>query len=167
MGRIYTLIASTGEGKTTLVRKLIGGSPACVYDVNGEYSDFSNDINQPRCKYFGMPAKFVEICRNKHHGTWCVFEDATGFLSGKQEDAMRQFCVAKRHPLPLGGRNIIFLFHTIGSVPPFLLDMSDYIVLFKTGDDLKTVKRKRSKLVLPFMQLQRMPKFSKKIIQNT
>lgn len=162
----YLLIAATGEGKTTLVRKLIAKHPYIIYDINGEYREVSNDTTQPRSKFFGNPVEFIDICANKHNGTFCVFEDATGFLSGNVGNQMKSFIVAKRHPIEKGGRNIVLLFHTINSVPPFLLDTADYIVLFKTGDDISAVKKKRAKLVPYFQRLQTLPKYSKFIIKN-
>ena len=162
----YCLIGGTGEGKSSLARKLTDGKALCVFDVNGEWSDLPFDLNQRRCRYFGDEKKFIEICVNKHNGTFCVLEEATGFFIGATGAEARKFIIGKRHPVEKGGRNIIFLFHTIQSVPPFILDTADFIVLFKTGDDVSAVKKKRDKLVQPFLRLQRAPKHSKIIIQN-
>lgn len=167
MSKAYCLIASTGEGKSTLAKKLSDGKPCLFFDVNGEHTDLSTNNKEKRSRFFGNPDDFITLCSNKHGGTWCVFEEATGFLMGAIQKKMRSFLIAKRHPVEYGGRNVVFLFHTIGSVPPFILDMCDYIVLFKTGDDIATVKKKRSKLLEPFMRLQRMGKYSKIIIKNT
>ena len=167
MSKAFVVIAATGEGKSTLVKQITAGKPLFVYDVNGEYNDLSSDLNQPRCKYFGSVKDFIKVAGNKHNGTYCVFEEATGFFHGKSEQETRLFLIGKRHPIEQGGRNAIFLFHTIQTVPPFLLDTADYIVLFRTGDDINAVKRKRAKLVAPFLKLQRMPKHSKIIIKNT
>jgi ABC-type Na+ transport system ATPase subunit NatA len=166
MATSYCIIASTGQGKTTLTKKLTEGKPLLVYDVNGEYPELTEDLNQSRSKFFGDPNKFIEIAQNKHAGTFVVFEEATGFLHGRSSEELRKFLIAKRHPVALGGRNPIFIFHTIQSVPPFILDMADYIILFKTGDDITAVKKKRAKLVRPFLQLQNAPKYSKIIIKN-
>jgi len=167
MALSYCIIASTGQGKTTLTKKLTEGKPLLVYDVNGEYPDLSEDLNQSRCKFFGDPEKFLEIASNKHGGTFCVLEEATGFLHGKSSESLRKFLIAKRHPQNLGGRNIIFIFHTIQSVPPFILDMADFIILFKTGDDINAVKKKRTKLIGPFLRLQKAQQYSKIVIKNT
>jgi hypothetical protein len=159
-------IGGTGQGKTSFVRKITEGKPLLLYDVNGEHSDLTGDTTQARSRYFGDPADFIELCRHKHGNTYCVFEEATGFLMGTMQKDMRAFCVAKRHPVDLGGRSIIMLFHTIASVPPFLLDMADMIVLFKTGDSVNEVKRKRPKLLEPYLKLQTAPRHSKLIIKN-
>lgn len=162
----YCIIAAPQQGKTTLCKRLIGNKPALVFDTNGEWPEMSNDTKEARSRFFGDPDKFLELCQTKHGGTFCLFEDATGFVSGAAQKRLKQALSGKRHPLEFGGRNYIFLYHTIGSVPPFILDMADYIVLFKTGDDLKTVERKRRKLVEPFQRLQRSTNHSKIIIKN-
>lgn len=167
MGKCITVIAATGQGKTTFVKNMIKGNRCFVFDVNGEYEELCNDTTQPRSKYFGSNKEFMKMASNKHGGTICVFEEATGFLVGAMQKDVREFIIAKRHPVGQGGRNIVFLFHTIGSVPPFIFDMSDYIVLFKTGDDVGTVKKKRLKLLPYFLKLQQAPRHSKVIIKNT
>jgi hypothetical protein len=166
MALLYCIIATTGEGKTTLTKKLTDNKPLFVFDVNGEYPELTHDLNQPRCRYYGDPLKFIEIASNKHNGTFCVLEEATGFLHGRSGEELRKFLIGKRHPIEKGGRNIITIFHTIQSVPPFILDMANYIVLFKTGDDISAVKKKRAKLVPYFLKLQNLPQYSKCIIKN-
>jgi len=166
MAKCITIIAMTGQGKTTFTKQTIQGNPCIVYDINGEYEDLPFDVGQARSRFFGKPMEFIDACKEKHGGTFCVFEEATGFLAGRTGLEMRQFLIGKRHPQNLGGRNIIFIFHTIASVPPFILDMSDYFVLFKTGDNFQNVKRKAPKLYSHFMRLQGAKKYSKLIIKN-
>lgn len=166
MGKCIVVIAATGQGKSTWVKDLTKHSPLFVYDVNGEY-ELSEDVTLQRSKFFGDNRRFMELCKGKHGGTFCIFEEATGFMVGAMQKEVREFIIAKRHPVTLGGRNIVFLFHTIGSVPPFIMDMADYIVLFKTGDDVGTVKRKRMKLLPYFLRLQNAPRHTKIIIKNT
>lgn len=162
----YCLIGGTGEGKTSFARQLTNGKPCFIFDVNGEWQELPTDTTKPRSRYWGDHNTFVDKAAQKHGGTFIVFEEATGFLHGKTQEDMRRLLIGKRHPVELGGRNIIYLFHTIQSVPPFILDMANYIVLFKTGDDLGAVKKKRLKLVKPFLELQNAPKHSKKILKN-
>ncbi len=167
MSKSYCIIAQTGEGKSTLARQLTANKPLLVFDVNGEYQDLPTDLNQSRCRFYGEVKDFIKIATNKHGGTYCLLEEATGFFHGRSEEETRRFVIGKRHPVEKGGRNIIFLFHTVQSVPPFVLDTADFIILGKTGDDISAVKKKRAKLVEPFLRLQRMPKHSRIIIRNT
>lgn len=163
---LMLVIAATGQGKTTFVKSIIENKPHFVFDVNGEY-DLPENATLWQSKFIGSPDDFLAAAANKTGGTWCVFEEATGFLQGKQTDEMRKFIVAKRHPQATGGRKIIMVFHSIRSVPPFLFDLADFIVLFRTGDDVSEVKRRRAKLLPVFQELQRSPKYSKRIIKNT
>ena len=166
---IFTVIGGTGQGKTTFVKKLTANKNLLVYDVNGEWQDVPMmDANNPqsRCRVFCETKDFMKLAQERHRGTFVVFEEATAFFVGAMQKAVRAMCIGKRHPVDKGGRNIVFLFHTIQSVPPFLLDMSDYLILFKTGDDLNAVKKKRAKLLKPFIELYNAPKFSHRIIKN-
>jgi len=163
----YVIIASTGQGKSTFVRKLCGNAPMFVFDVNDEYNELSLDANKSSSRYLGGDVQeFTDMCRNKHNGTFCVFEEATGFFSGKMEKDMRSLVIGKRHPVEYGGRNLVFLFHSINSVPPFLFELANYIVLFKTGDNELTVKKKNPKLLQAYYSLRNAPKYKPVIIKN-
>jgi hypothetical protein len=138
-----------------------------VFDVNDEYHELSTDMRQARSRYLGGDVQdFTDMCSNRHAGTFCVFEEATGFFAGKMEKDMRKLVVGKRHPVEHGGRNLVFLFHSINAVPPFLYELANFIVLFKTGDNEVTVKKKNPKLLKPYFQLLNAPKYSKVIIKN-
>ena len=167
-GLLILVIAGTGEGKTTKVKNLIKGRPCLVFDVNGEYEDLEYDVNLPRSRYYNSDiSKFVDIVPTKHGGTAIVFEEATNFFAGSTQKHMKQIIVGKRHPEAKGGRNLIFVFHTINSVPPFILDTADIICLGKTRDEEGRVKQKSRKLLAPFQRLQREPKYTFYNIKNT
>ena len=166
MSKAIIFIGATGEGKTTGALNLIkksGNNNIFVFDYRGEsaYDELATDLNAPRCKFTGKPTDYLEIARRKPN-TWLLIEEATIFFNGRSTEELREILVSKRHR----GHNIIFLFHTIGTVPPFILDMADYICLYRTGDTLATVKKKRDKLIPYFVKLQRMPKYSRFLIKN-
>ena len=170
MGKMTLLIGGTGQGKSTFLRNMINGEgvkpPCFIYDVNAEHNYLPFDNNAPRGRYFGDMREFIKMCENKHGGTYCVFEEATGFFVGAMQKNMRQLCIGKRHPVAKGGRNLVFIFHSISSVPPFLFDMADYTVLFKTNDDVNTIKRKREKMLPYFIEVSRRPQFKPLVIKN-
>jgi hypothetical protein len=163
---LLLLIGGTGQGKTTLMKQIIAKRPCLVFDVNGEHTELPTDNTQLRSRFFGDYRDFMTLCANKHGNTVCVFEEATGFLVGSMQKDIRAFCVAKRHPVQKGGRTIVMLFHTISSVPPFLLAMADRIVLFKTGDNPNDVKKKAPSLLHYFLKLKNAPKYTKFVIKN-
>lgn len=167
MGKMILLIAATQQGKTTKCKAIIKDKPCLVFDVNGEYDDLSDDANDDRCRYFSENVKdFLNIVPHKHGGTVCVFEEATGFFAGATQKDTKKIIVGKRHPVARGGRNLIFVFHSIQSVPPFLLSTADVIILGKTGDEYRQVKAKASKLLAPFVRLQKSPQYSFLNIKN-
>jgi hypothetical protein len=94
--------------------------------------------------------------------TFCVFEEATGFFSGNINIDTKKMILSARH-----SRNTyIFCFHSIASVPPAIKFMLNYIVLFKTGDEVPHVKSKYPSLLKPFLYLKQQKQYSKLIIDN-
>lgn len=163
-GVMMLVIAGTKQGKTTKIKSIIGNSAPClIFDVNGEYGDIvpSTDIKDDRSRFFSHDVKdFLEIVPGKHGGTICVFEEATGFFKGATNKKTSQIIVGKRHPVAHGGRSLIFVFHTVNSVPPELLANADFISLGRTGDEPQVIRRKSQKCYQAYLQLQGKPKFS-------
>jgi hypothetical protein len=173
-GKIIAIIGGAHQGKSYFTKQQIQSpTAACfVFDYQNAYGETSTKpgdivLNLPlgsdlkRCRYYGDPKEFIRLATLRRHTT-VVIEEATIFLEGKTESTTRKLMVDRYHRK----NNIIFQFHSINSVPPRILEMSDIIVLFKTGDDPNIIKRKYSKLLPYFMELKGMPDRSKKIIQN-
>lgn len=175
-GQLILVIGGTGQRKTTFIKEvLLKGGECLVYDVNAEYgqqkanrtnyvSPFDPlpiDANLPRSRWFGDMSDFLNIVPFKHNGCKIVFEEATNFFEGKTGKVMKSICTGKRHPEELGGRNLIFVFHTIQSVPPFLFGMANTVCLFKTNDTKQQVKSKCERLLPAFIKLQTLPNCSR------
>lgn len=153
----------TGEGKSKYTRErlLKNDAPCLVFDVNNEYGQHSQhtlnlptNTALPRSRYInGDINEFLSIAEKKRK-TNIVFEEATGFFSGATGKQLRRMIINKRHT----GNNYIFLFHSIRSVPPAILDWINYIVLFNTADDLPTIEKKHSGLVQPYLLRRNYPK---------
>lgn len=158
---LILVIAHTGQGKTTFVKNYLKkASKSLVFDVNNEYKDLSFDTEDDNARFVGDYRDFVELVGTKTN-TVCVFEEATGFFKGRISQDMTKQIIAKRHT----GNQFIFLFHSIQRVPKELIELSNFIVMFKTNDILDDVKKKNPRLMQPFLELQRAPKYSKKIIK--
>jgi hypothetical protein len=164
-GQLIVIIGGTGSGKTSFVAQLCERSNEClIFDLNLEekYKQFSKNLDDKKSRYDGGDINaFMEVVPFKNNGCLCIFEEATSFFSGRATDKTRGLITRKRHPEEKGGRNFIFIFHTIASVPPFLLATANTIILFKTGDNPNTVKSKAPNLFQFFLKLQNAPKYSK------
>ena len=76
------VIGSTGQGKTTFVKKTIGDKPCYIFDVNNEY-EFSEDIEDEQARDTELDMKkFIQTCSNDIYNRVVVVEDATGYMKG-------------------------------------------------------------------------------------
>lgn len=156
MGSLILVIGHTGQGKSTVAKKLCksAGKQPYIFDVNNEYEGYPRHID-------GDFSTFLDEV-NEKTDTNVIFEEATGYLSGRIGDRVKKLVINKRHRR----NNYIFLFHSIADVPPFLYRLSNYIYLLKTADLYETVKQKEPKLLNAWQKLQSAPKYSKIIIQT-
>lgn len=156
MSNLILIIGGTGQGKSHYtntqlllndVKKVNGrdnyfitprSRKQYVFDINNEYQ-LPDDFNtRPFMRNKNCDDKqFILNCK-KITGTNIVFEDASGFLRGKQSKEIIRLIVQRRH----SNNNFIILFHSINRVPPELLEYCNYIILFKTGDNLKDIDTK-------------------------
>jgi len=134
-GSAILVVGARGMGKTTYIKNMLNKvhpSARIVYDVNGEYSDFYKE------KFNTDFEMFVEKT-NKVRNAVIVFEEATIFLSyGGSPQAVRELLVKARHT----GNTIIFVFHSLRSIPRYLFDLCNYVVLHKTNDSEGVVQYK-------------------------
>lgn len=156
MGSLILIIGHTGQGKSTVAKKIAkaGGKKTFVFDVNNEYEGFPRHTE-------GDFSTFLQEVENSYD-TNAIFEEATGYLSGRIGDRVKRLVINKRHKR----NNYIFLFHSIADVPPFLYRLSNYIYLLKTADLYEVVKQKEPKLLGAWQKLQTAPKYSKVIIKT-
>ena len=153
MSNLILVIGGTGQGKSHYVNKnlllneirQVNGrdnyfiSPSSrrqyIFDINNEYQLPQDNMIRPFMRNITCDDKyFVSNCK-KITGTNIVFEDASGFLRGKQSKEIARLIVQRRH----SNNNYIILFHSINRIPPELLEYCNYLVLFKTGDNLKDI----------------------------
>lgn len=135
MSKAFLIVGGTGQGKSTLAKSMLSkfdSDKAVIYDVNNEYSDYPNALNPQEVSI----DEFLTICDNSR-GAVCLMEEATIFLNprGSNMDAQK-LLVGKRHT-----NNIyILLFHSLASIPKNIFYLVNYLYLFKTADDLKTIE---------------------------
>lgn len=156
-----TVIGKMGEGKTTFVKTFIKNKRRVVFDVNNEYGDLPENTDLKASRVTDLNHKaFVNLCLTKKN-TCCVFEDSTGFIEGKLSEGFRKMLISKRHT---GNVNIL-LFHSIASVPPRLMQLSDFIVLFKTSDEDYAVLKKYPSIYDSYLKVRAMPKYGFSIVR--
>lgn len=127
-------IGRSGCGKTTLTKKMLdarpSGMPVMVYDINNEYFE-----------YYPEPFEDFDIFlaklsgeNIKHH--YLIIEEATIFFSTHSNYMdMKNILVRARHT----GNIIQLNFHSFSSIPKGIYNLLDYVVIFKTNDNEKSI----------------------------
>lgn len=170
---LYIVCGAPGMGKSPFIRSLIGTQNRClVFDIANEYGtrvkypgqvpvNLSNNTNDLRSRYSGDNLEqFIKLCSNKR-STICVFEEATGFFQGMTSKQTTRLIINRYHT----GNTYCFIFHSINSIPPRIMEIANFVILFKTNDEAETVYRKYSRLAAQFDHLQTEPNGSKLNIQ--
>jgi hypothetical protein len=152
-------------GKSPFIRKLIGTNKRClVFDIANEYGqrtkyngqeplNLTNNNNDLRSRYIGDNLSFfINLC-SKKRDTICVFEEATGFFQGMVSKETIRLIVNRYHT----NNTYCFIFHSINSIPPRIMEIANYVILFRTNDEAETVYRKYSRLGAAYDHLQSEP----------
>lgn len=175
----FSLIGMTEQGKSRKARELITTRGmqmygALVNDVNNEYGATRRDretgeerpsVNLPVISSAGEAnayprsrfvtnagdsmKEYLKIVREKRNTT-VIFEECTAFFKGRTPPGLCEMIINKGHTY----NNYIFMWHSIRSVPPELLGLMDWVILFKTGDNEAIVKQKDVKLLPYWLVLQ-------------
>jgi hypothetical protein len=168
---MYIVIGAPGEGKTPFCKKMIGGADTgvapnrcLIFDINNEYGpktkyagqhpfNISVNTREARSRYIGDDIEqFIKIAMGKQN-TVVVMEEATAFFEGKTSKMTRRMIINRYHT-----RNVyMFLFHSINAVPPRIMEITNYVALFKTNDEHDNVYRKYSRIGPHFDALQSQP----------
>lgn len=136
MSKLLILVGARGAGKTHYAKTLIAKAhpAACyIFDVNNEYGD---KYRPYYTELDGDIDSFITVTKNVRKGVILV-EDATGFLpvNGRNLPFVKQI-QGIRHT----NNTFILLFHSMRTVPKYLMDFANAIVLFKTMDIPKRVE---------------------------
>lgn len=134
--KAFLIIGHTGRGKTTIVKKIISQFPdfkKMIYDVNNEYSEFGTKAPPPIYEFTAAAAKAINSV--------IVFEEATIFFKHRTKGHdVQNILVRKRHTSNI----VIFVFHSLRSVPLEILDLIDYVYLLPTNDNINIIESKFS-----------------------
>jgi len=130
--RVIVVCGAKKRGKSTFIKiKLVSGYKGNLFinDVNNEYGD----------KGVVLPFKEFIARSMKQWRTLNIFEDATIYLSNKGDsEELKHLMVLARHR----ANTIVFVFHSLQSIPSYILTQSDLLVLFKTTENVGLIKNK-------------------------
>jgi len=137
--KAFIIVGEQGRGKTTEAYNIIDNfkqKDLFAYDVHGHYFEkFQN-----RSKIKGRPKMevFLEIVSNVKNSV-IVFEEATIFFSNRgREETIIELLVNNYH-----SKNVIlFLFHSLRSVPVEIMDFVQFIKLYHTNDRVTLINNK-------------------------
>lgn len=162
---LFIVCGAPGMGKSPFIRNLIGTDKRClVFDIANEYGqrtkyagqkpvNLSNNNNDFRSRYVGDNLDyFINLCSKKKY-TICVFEEATGFFRGATSKQTMRLIINRFHTQ----NTYCFIFHSINSIPPGIMEIANFVVLFKTNDQPETVYRKYINLGRAYDNLQTQP----------
>jgi len=140
--------------------------PLIVFDPQNEYGNFYKTIingvltwvpgpglpeykpGLRRSRFCGSFEDFVNLVSFKKtdpktgnlvrafRGYTIVFDESTIYLKGGIPAAVRDLVISRFHDL----NNLVFVFHKLKTIPPDLMDFSNYVILFKTFDTEINVK---------------------------
>lgn len=142
MSKAIILVGAQGCGKTYMTKQLIkpaNQDAVIIYDVNGEYSEFSGACNPMYVKMGDFLSKFYNDETSQHVVKNCIglFEDATSFFSTQgRSEILINMLIARRHT----NNTYLFLFHAMQDVPKYILRKCSDLIIFKTHDNPKFVK---------------------------
>lgn len=159
--QVILIVGARGEGKSTMSKILskdVHRARFHAYDVQREH-----ELICPFCLSDDNPLPDVDDYL-KHvlpmTDSVIVMEESTVFFSSRGSNKkLRQFLVNARH-----ANNLIMLnFHSIRSLPWYIYDLCDLVILFRTNDETDVVEKKHPKLFQAFRILQESPQYALKL----
>jgi len=128
------MIGKRGCGKTTLSKQLMdarpSGMPCIVYDVNDEYGSYYAE------PFEDFDVFLVKISGEEIRRHYILIEEATIFFNTQSNYyEMKNLLVRARHT----GNIIQLNFHSFSSIPKGIYNLLDYVTVFKTNDNEKSV----------------------------
>lgn len=140
-----------GCGKTSVARKLIkdtGKDKTLVLDLeyHPDYRDFS-PIQADQVKRFrrgnailfeGVPDENILTIATDLYNSVVILEDAMRYIHSNMTNSVKRlFTQSKQHDL-----DIITMFHYLNNIPVKMMGFIDYLIIFKTTENIDTTLKK-------------------------
>lgn len=132
MSKTFIVVGAKGHGKTSVVKNILSQvhhERRFVYDINAEYGEL-----------YDAPLLEIEDFKKEaltRHNSVIVYEESTIFFSNRGDDKeLKSTLVRARHQ-----KNIVILvYHSLRSVPVYVVELANYLILKKTGDTPKRIE---------------------------
>ncbi len=134
-GTCFINVGGTGTGKTTYTMRFLKRLPMdtnlLIHDINNEYSEYHDKGYLHANDFLALAV----ACIN----TVIICEEATIFFNNKgMSEQLQEVLVRKRHT-----NNIIIMnFHSLRTVPRYVYDLTNYVIVHKTKDSPKLIDQK-------------------------
>ena len=124
-GKIIIVVGSRGSGKTTYLERLFSNrSNLLVYQL------FLDD------RYRGADKELYSKFQINRQlvGKTIIIEDATQLIGANPKNDIRRLAVSCKQL----GSDCVFVFHSFNVIPPYLLALFDYMIVFEAAEVKKT-----------------------------
>jgi ABC-type sugar transport system ATPase subunit len=129
--KVILIVGKRRSGKTTDLRNMLKDvhpEALLLHDISSQFTDLYK-------KPFLPIREFTKLCK-KVSSCVIAFEEATIFIGHHKLEDVAEFLVTSRHRK----NTIIFIFHSLRSVPRYIYDLSNMVILHKTQDSLSFVQ---------------------------
>lgn len=128
-GFIILYIGTRDSGKTTKCKSNLEKS-----DKDKFVFDFQNEYGGELIDFDEFIDKAIEL---RNHDV--VIEEATVYLSNKGDDKRVKHLIASASH---HNNNIHIVYHSLRSIPTYIMDLCNFYYLFKTGDNVRLIESK-------------------------
>lgn len=160
---VWLFAGTRGTGKTTAVKQVVKSSlmkKKLVVDSfdspvweDMEHFGYENGVNEK------IPIIDIEMLRRWQSGTYrligsdlepimdgieqsvmnalIVFEDATKYIGSRLNSNVKRFVLDSKQK----NLDLVFIFHSLVSIPPDLVRVANYLTLFKTQEGLPSTNK--------------------------
>lgn len=154
--KIFVLVGGRATGKTYFLEKNLDASNTIVYELikTTRYVNFKRDFFE----------NFSNVNWRQISNKSIVIEDATQLVACNMSNKLKQLIVNSKQI----GSDIYIIFHSFAVIPPFLFQIFDYIIQFKTSFPIKKAcfEEYYEEIIQNFNKLQKNKKFSYKVIES-
>lgn len=157
---LTVVVGATGTGKSHFTKEFIKKYPQrCIYDIQNEYNLKPFDARHNNKQFSVIDKKLFMNFTQKLRGYCFVLEECTAVLRGNVQTDFVQSVLSKRHT----HNRFVLIFHAMHRIPPQIWEFTDYLILFKSNDLEKDIKKKYPEYFNDYKYLQNAPKYTKKI----